>query len=152
MDADRSYVQANEASLERMRGLVNGLSDAELAGPMPAGWTVAGVLAHVAFWDLRVVVLLRGWNGGGGDEPPPEDEDAPVDWINDAVKPLILALEPRVAAREALAAAEEADRMAAAMTDEMLARNVELDWAVNPGRFEHREEHLDEVERALGRA
>jgi hypothetical protein len=150
MTADRSYVQANLASLERMRALVDRLSDEALASPMPAGWTVAAVLAHVAFWDLRVVVLLRGWNGGSGDEPPPEDEDAPVDWINDAVKPLILALDPRVAAREALAAAEEADRMAAAMTDAMLARNVELDWAVNPARFEHREEHLEELERTLG--
>jgi len=24
---------------------------------MPAGWTVAGVLAHLVFWDQRIVVL-----------------------------------------------------------------------------------------------
>ena len=44
-----------------------------LGRAMPAGWTVAGVLAHLAFWDQRIVVLCEllearrgGSHGGGG--------------------------------------------------------------------------------------
>ena len=58
MAADRSYVEENRAQLERLRALVDRLSDQELSRPMEAGWTVAGVLAHLAFWDFRIVTLL----------------------------------------------------------------------------------------------
>jgi Mycothiol maleylpyruvate isomerase N-terminal domain len=58
---DRSYVAENDAQRERLRALVRRLSDRDLAGPMGAGWTVAGVLAHVAFWDQRILVLLDAW-------------------------------------------------------------------------------------------
>ena len=37
---------------------------------MQAGWTVAGVLAHLAFWDQRVVVLVDRWADGRGTPPP----------------------------------------------------------------------------------
>ena len=46
MATDRSYVAENQAQLARLRAFVDSLTDAELAQPMPAGWTVAGVLAH----------------------------------------------------------------------------------------------------------
>jgi hypothetical protein len=34
---DRSYIDANRASLDRMRSFVDGASDDELRTPMPAG-------------------------------------------------------------------------------------------------------------------
>ena len=55
MATDRSYVAENQAQLARLRAFVDSLTDAELAQPMPAGWTVAGVLAHLAYWDQRIV-------------------------------------------------------------------------------------------------
>jgi len=58
MAADRSYVAENRAQLERLRALTDKLSDQQLATPVEAGWTVAGVLAHLAFWDQRIVILL----------------------------------------------------------------------------------------------
>ena len=45
MTVDRSYVEENRTQLERLRALVDRLSDQELSRPMEAGWTVAGVLA-----------------------------------------------------------------------------------------------------------
>src|SRR5262249_30117056 len=72
MAADRSYVTKNREQLDRLRALVDKLSDQELAKPMEAGWTVAAVLAHLAFWDYRIVTLLDRWNAGG---TPPSSID-----------------------------------------------------------------------------
>ena len=88
---DRSYIAENEAERERLKGLLQRLSDEELSRPMPAGWTVAAVLAHMAFWDARALSLMDKWARGvvpSAADYEPED----IDWINDASKPLCLAL------------------------------------------------------------
>jgi hypothetical protein len=145
---DRSYVDANRAALERLKGFVEKASDADLAHPMEDGWTVASVLAHAAFWDLRVVACVEAW-GPDGSGPVPTYYDDAVDWINDSAKPLISALEPRVAARVTVEAAEAADRAVAGLSDELYAKNEALGLLVNPDRADHRLEHLDEIEQIL---
>jgi mycothiol maleylpyruvate isomerase-like protein len=152
--ADRAYVVENEAQLTRLRSLVDGLSDRELAEPMEAGWTVAGVLAHMAFWDNRIVTLVDRW-GPDGQGPPPDGpgsyvEEA-VDWINDATKPLILALPPRVAASVTVDAAVAADTRVAELSDDLLAANERTGSYINVLRAEHRREHLDQIEQARSR-
>jgi hypothetical protein len=146
---DRSYIAENEAQLARLRNLVDTLSDDELAEPMEAGWTVASVLAHVAFWDQRIVTLVDRWGADGRGMPPNSpgsyDEEA-VDWINDSYKPLALALPPSVAARVALEAAVAADERVAGLSDELLAANERTGNYINPLRADHRGEHLDEIE------
>jgi hypothetical protein len=148
MAVDRSYVAENMAELRRLRDLVEGLGDERLAQPMEAGWTVASVLAHMAFWDYRIVAQLERWGSNGRGTPPTYEEEA-VDWINDAAKPIFLAIPPPIAARVALEAAEAADRAVADMSDELLAKNDELGGFINPVRAEHRREHLDDLERSL---
>jgi hypothetical protein len=151
MAADRSYVAENQAQLARLRTLADTLSDQELGEPMPAGWTVAGVLAHLAYWDQRIVVLMDRWGADGRGTPPPANDGASVDWINDAGKPLCLALPPRVAARLAVAAAEAADQRVARASDALLAANVAAGSPLSMLRAEHRREHLDEIERVRAR-
>ena len=151
MPVDRSYVAENDAQRERLRGLVRRLSDQDLAGPMDAGWTVAGVLAHVAFWDQRIMVLLDEWERKGPSWTPPLEDARDGDWINDAAKALCLALPPRVAAELALSVAETVDRRVAAVSDAIVEANARA-GALNWRRAEHRREHLDEIERMLRRA
>jgi len=148
MAVDRSYIAENEAQLQKLSDLVDGLSDHQLAHPMDGGWTVGSVLAHVAFWDYRIVTMLDRWGADGRGTPPTYDEEA-VDWINDANKPIFLAIPPRVAARIALDAGEAADRAVADMSNDLLAKNEELGSLINPFRAEHRQEHVDEIERAF---
>jgi len=147
MAADRSYVTKNREQLERLRGLVDKLSDQELSRPMDAGWTVAAVLAHLAFWDYRIVTLLDQWNARG--TPPSSIDERHVDWINDAGKPLCLALPPRVAARTAVEAALAADQRVAALTEAQLEANAKAGSPISVLRAEHRHEHLDEIEQKL---
>jgi hypothetical protein len=132
-----------------LRALVARLSDAELARPMPGGWTVAAVLAHAVFWDARAIYWMDKW-GPEGEPTTYEPED--IDAANDAAKPLCLALRPRDAAELALRVAEQTDARVKALSDAMLAKIAAKGAPpFNLSRAIHRREHLDEIERALGR-
>jgi hypothetical protein len=143
---DRSYIEENAAGLRRLKALVERLSDADLARPTPGGWTVAASLAHVAFWDQRVLYWLDRWDQG---EAPRALDHADADWINDAGKPLLLALPPRVAARLAVEVAEQVDGRLAALTDERIAANQGAGEPILLARARHRKTHLDEIEQIL---
>src|SRR6185503_14754894 len=121
MTVDRSYVAENDHERHRLEALVAKLDDAALGRTMPAGWTVAGVLAHLAFWDQRVPALVDQLKRGVAVVDIPGEV---VDLVNDAVKPTQLALAPRRAAEVAIAAAREADRVVAALSDDLLAKNA----------------------------
>jgi hypothetical protein len=149
MSVDRSYIARNDTERTRLRALVARLSDTDLARSLPAGWTVAGVLAHLAFWDQRALALLeRDLPSMSAAAPGLRDED--VDWINDAAKPLCLALAPRRAADLAVAIAEEVDRRVAALSEDFITRNAAAGGPVNLDRAEHRREHLKEIDQHLG--
>ena len=70
MSVDRGFVEDNSKERARLNALVARLNDADLARPLPAGWTVAGVLGHLAFWDQRIIVLLDAWERTGAAPPP----------------------------------------------------------------------------------
>lgn len=57
MADDRPYIAANTRQRERLRALVEGLDDEALSAPVNEYWAVAGVLGHIAYWDIRVLVL-----------------------------------------------------------------------------------------------
>ena len=142
-----SFVEANARERERLRRLVERLSDDELRVAVNEHWTVAGVLGHIAFWDARALALAEKVDRGVPFSPS-DDEPEDVAWINDATRPLIHAIEPRVAAELALRLAEETDRRVALLPLERLWPNDPVS-PLNPRRASHRGEHLDEVEAAL---
>ncbi len=143
---DRSYVAANNRERERLRALVERLDDDALTTPVNEYWTVAGVLGHIAFWDIRVLLLADKVDRC---EPfGPEDAEPEGDWLNDATRPLIHEIQPRDAAQFALRIAEETDaRVAQLPPDRMAPRDP--DSPLYAVRADHRGEHLDEVEAAL---
>jgi hypothetical protein len=143
---DRSYIAENAAELRRLRALVERLTDADLSRPTPGGWTVAASLAHVAFWDQRILFWLDRWERG---ETPRRLEEGDVDWINDAGKPLCLALPPRAAARLTVEIAEQVDRRLSTLPDDRIAANKEAGEPLFLTRAHHRKTHLDEIERVL---
>jgi hypothetical protein len=144
---DTSYVQENDRQRERMRALIERLTDDQLRTPVNEHWTVAGVLGHVAFWDARALYLVDKLER---DVPfiPDDIEHDNVDWVNDSARPLIHAIEPRAAAQLALRIASEIDTRVAAMDPTRMWPNDETSM-LNAFRSEHRGEHLDEIEAAL---
>jgi hypothetical protein len=140
---DRSQ---DPASLARLEALVASLTDAELAQPLDDGWTIAGMLGHMAFWDRRAVVLVQRWH----ERPPSPSDDIPnVHVVNEAAKPQWLALAPRAAAHEALAAARAADAALDAASPDLIERIIAAGPPISLARSHHRLEHLEQIERAL---
>ena len=140
---NREFQTMNKASCQKMRALIESMSDEELALPTVAGWTIASTLAHVAFWDFRILYLLRHWQENGI-APSPYDVDA----INEAHKPLCLALPPRTAANLALQAAEAIDHEIEQTSDEWVEKIKSAKVQFKFERNEHREYHLAELEQA----
>jgi hypothetical protein len=147
MEKDRSYVDRNRASFERMATFVRTATDEDLRTEMPAGWTVSAVLGHLAFWDQRVHVVLDMVEEGV--KPPPYDEGS-VDWINDTAKRFLLSMEPRAVAELAVEIAAATDARVAGLTDEQLEEATGI-WFTER-RYQDRNEHLDEIEQALAGA
>lgn len=83
------FIQPNDNSRQRLEVLVGSLSEADYREANSSGWTVAALLAHLAFWDQRILALLRRWEARSLDESPVDP-----DVINDALQPFCLALEP----------------------------------------------------------
>lgn len=146
MPDDRPYIAANTRQRERLRALVESLDDDALKAPVNEYWTVAGVLGHIAYWDIRVLVLaqkiLRDEPWVAGDAEPEGD------WLNDTTRPLIHAIAPRQAAQLALRTADETDALVAKLPLDRLWPS-DPESPINPARSEHRGEHLDEIEAAL---
>ncbi len=143
---NRDFEETNRAARERMHKLVESMTDEQLTLPTVAGWTIASTLAHVAFWDFRILYLLKHWKENGI-EPSPYDVDA----INEAHKPLCLALDPRTAANLALQAAEAIDIEIESTSDEWVEKITVAKVQFKFERHEHREYHLQEIERASGK-
>lgn len=143
---DRSFVADNNSQRARLKALVQRLSDEQLHRPMAEGWTVAGVLAHMAFWDARAAFLVTKWESGIA---PSEADNEPNDiqWVNDSGKLLFLALPPRIAAELCVRMAEEADRKVEGLSDDLLAKILAAGQPLNLSRATHRREHLDDIER-----
>ena len=142
MTVDRSFVERNRASTERIRALTR-LSDAEFARPVGEHWTVAIALAHLAFWDRRVLDVLDKTEQAGALVVPEVDM-----VVNDLSLPLWAAIPGREAARLAVEAAEALDRRLESFPPallEQVAGRYER-WVV---RALHRDAHLDEVEAVL---
>jgi len=58
MTLDPSYIEQNRASTERIRALAARLTDDEMQTKVGEHWTVAITLAHLAWWDRRVMYVL----------------------------------------------------------------------------------------------
>jgi hypothetical protein len=141
MDAN---AKANiDASRERLRRFVEETSDGDLARPVDGEWTAAALLAHIAFWDRRAAWLVKRCLEGSC-TPSPVDLDA----INESALPQWRLIPPRAAAQLALDAATGIDGLLVGLSDVQLAalRQGEIRY----DRSRHRNDHLDQIERALG--
>jgi hypothetical protein len=143
MTMDRSFVELNRASTQRIRALAARLSDEEMQHPVGEHWTVAIVLAHLAFWDRRVMYVLDMTERDGKLFIPEIDI-----FVNDLSLPLWAAIPPREAARIAIETAETLDKRLVEFPPALLEGIFSYNkrWVV---RSLHRDEHLDEAETAL---
>jgi hypothetical protein len=143
MPIDRNYVQENRAATERLRRLVNGLTDPQLLTPVGEYWTVAICLAHMVFWDRRVMYVMEMTRKDGKLFVPKLDI-----VINDLSLPLWAAIPPRAAAHLAVKTADECDKQLEAYPQDLLGLMFEHNKRLVM-RSLHRGEHLNEIDAAL---
>jgi hypothetical protein len=143
---DRSYVDRNRASRERLQALGARLTDEQLARDMGGGWTVGVALAHLAYWDARTLGniessvrhgLPRHW--WAGEEANAVNAARLADWS---------ATPPRQALTQAVQAAEALDAVLADLSPAAIEAILQ-ERPLALERSRHRGGHLDDVERAL---
>jgi hypothetical protein len=142
------FIQENSDSRRRLESLARSLSDADLARSTSYGWTVAALLAHLAFWDQRVLVLVQRWKEEGVDSSP---IDARA--VNESLRVLCHALDPRAAVQLCLASAAAVDAEIETLTLEWMEK-IEQQMEAEPFQFRpdrslHRNDHLNDIEKLL---
>ena len=136
----------NDAATQRLRALVEGLSDADLERSLGGGWVVATALAHLAFWDGRQRAALERF-AATGEQLGEESDDA----VNVGLSLILPAVEHASAGRLALAAAEAVDAAAATLDSHQVANLEAGPSGYLVHRHDHRDEHIDQIEAGLGR-
>lgn len=142
------YSEQNATSRRRLEILVRGLSEEDFARSTDYGWTIAALLAHLAFWDQRVLVILKRWQEAGFD-PSPSDAGA----VNDSLRVICHALDPRSALELCLSSAQAVDEELDKLTPD-LVRQMEEHAAASETQFRmnrslHRDGHLNDIEALL---
>jgi len=139
------YAVSNTAEREHLAALIERLTDEELSLPVgPSGWTAAGLLAHLAFWDRRALLLLHKWEAQG---VTPSAMD--IDIVNDTARAFLVALPVRTATRLTLEAAAAIDAEVESLDAELLAAVETVGKTVWLDRGAHRRHHLAQIEHAL---
>ena len=142
---DQSILDGNDAVTARLEALVSKLSDKDLAADLGGGWTAAVALGHLAFWDRRIAFVLTRWRNGG--ERHVELDD---DVVNTALEEMLKAVEPREAARLCIESARAANAAIAATPDAIAEELIAEGHTYLLSRHNHRTEHIEQIERALG--
>lgn len=140
---DRTFIELNRASRERMQSIADHCSDEEMLTKVGEHWTVGIVYAHIAWWDRRMMYVLDMTEKNGKLFVPEIDI-----FVNDLSLPLWAAVPPREAVHIALENAEALDKRLEAYPESLLEaiHNYNKRWVV---RALHRNEHLDEAEASL---
>ena len=138
-----NHASRNAESTERIRSVVAQLSDKDLNRSLGGGWTVGFALIHLAFWDARQVAALQRFKDG---EAFPSEDYA----TNATLAAMASAFDLAVAGQAAVNAAQELDTMVESLTEEQLTALQDSGKSYAIDRAPHRDEHLQQIEEALG--
>jgi hypothetical protein len=146
-DPSVDHRRANDDSRARLRQLVARADRGQLATTVMEGWSAGALLAHLAFWDRFTLLRWRSRLAGN----TVADVGPLADLLKDAALPTWNDMAPEVAAREAIAAADEVDTFVAGLPPDVVAQVVaegKPRWVLRSG---HRREHLEQIERGIAR-
>lgn len=142
---NKDHNSRNRESRERLAQVVRSLGARNV--PLADGWTASALVAHLAFWDRFALARLQKFMRDG--ETPAVASDVLRDFMNAGAMRQWLDTPPAVAAQQANEAAAEFDRFVEALPAERLAALVSFGRPLLYERSGHRDQHLDDIERAL---
>jgi hypothetical protein len=147
---ERVPLDENAAASSRLTTLIESLGEDGLTTPVEPGWTVATILAELAFWDRWAQTLIHRWRGG--ELPPPTVPSWYDDAINRTLLPTWQALPGAVAARLAVTAAQDADLEIRRAETPVIAGILAAGQANLLNRYQPRNAAADRIEAAVNRA
>ncbi len=135
-----SIFEANRLSLQRIQESCGALSEAELLRFLPNGWTIAVTLAHLAFWDQKVIYALERTLTEKQVWAVAFDES-----LNDILAPILAELPPDKTLGMALHTGARLDAMLESCPPELLQEFFDANprWV---NRSLHREGHLADIQ------
>ena len=146
---DHGFVEENEGARQELREVIARLDERSFKCVVGSGWTVSTLLCHLAFWDQRVLFLLRKWQSGPFETSQLSSQS--VDSINEAVKAISQAVPGPAAAKLALDSAAAVDSLLTGISDELAGQIVSSGFERFLRRALHRREHLQKIKEALDR-
>ncbi len=126
----------NNTSRNELINCVNGLSQAQLYHEMPAGWNALAVLAHLAFWDQRAIILLKKWQKVGISASPND-----TDVVNETTRSFFRVLDPERAKQLVLATTQGINQLIDSLPVAFINDVIEKGTTVHLNRTEHRRMH-----------
>ncbi len=148
---DRAFEAENAEATAALADLAATLTTDELTMDLGGGWSVAMAFGHLAFWDAWHAARWR-FAAEHGETCPPPAPGVVTNRNNDALEATWRALPADAAVALCLDAAAAMDILAASLTD------AQVDAARAAGgpnwieRSPHRQDHIAQIRRALGRA
>ena len=140
-----AYSAQNALWREKLISHAKRLTDKDLGRQAGgSGWTVGGLLGHLALYDLRHAAILERWKKAGISTSPLD-----IDIVNDATRPLFNAVAPNEVKRLVVEAAVAIDAAIDALDPDLLSRIETEVKPFRPNRAAHREHHLEQIEKAL---
>jgi hypothetical protein len=138
----------NDEQREQLAALVDRLTAGDYALEVMPGWTIATLLAHLAFWDR--LVIERWTQAIAADTTIPVSlSHVLTDLINGASLAQWSAMPGPLAGREAVAAAEAVDAYVEGLEQARIAAAEAAGLGRLVDRSLHRAEHIDMIEAAL---
>ncbi|MFN8661155.1 MAG: DinB family protein [Thermomicrobiales bacterium] len=135
-------LRKNAESRDRLLALVEHLDEQTLNRQVEAEWSLAALLAHVAFWDQICAVRWDAYDRGGSLVDVP---DTLIDLINAANVPTWRALSGRAAVDVLRRAMEETDARIARLPDTAVQVATSGGFTYMLDRTGHRDEHATQI-------
>jgi hypothetical protein len=128
--------------------MIEALGPSDYGIEAEGGWTVGGLLGHIAFWDRFVAARWQNAHDSRRSSPVPLP-DGIADMINAASIPIWLVLPPATVASLVIGGAEQVDEAIELLSDAAFQAIAADGRRGLVDRSIHRGEHLEAIERAL---
>lgn len=141
---DRFFQNENVEETRKLKMLLGKLSDADMGKLVSHGWTIKATVVHLAFYDMRALVLLDKFDKEGVTASPFD-----IEPINEVVRQLAESMSGSAAVQMWTSAAEALDKRLEALPDSMIRAMRAVGRPFSVSRYKHRAEHRAEIENVV---